>query len=906
VGRERELSDLRAALDTTRLLTLTGAGGSGKTRLAAQLAAEQLEHFPAGVWWVELAPQTDPGLVGQELARPLGIHPLGGVTTLQAVCDALAGSCTLIVLDNCEHLLEASAETAIALLTACPQVKIIATSRAPLGVPGETDWQTPPLTLPPAPATATVDALSQYDAVRLFIERAIKVRPNFVASDDTVGVIAQICTELDGIPLAIELAAARIRVRSPEQIASGLHDRFKLLTGGARSSLPRQRTLRASVEWSHELLGEHQRILLRRLGVFAGGFSLESAEQVCGVDGLAGDQILDLLAALVEQSLVQTDERGPVLRYRMLETVRQYALEQLDGAAELEATRRRHRDHYAALATEAEQALESAGNERWLTILDDESPNLAAAAEHALATDPETAMRIAVAMTFYWTLRGKADEGDAAYEAALASVTEPTLLRARAIWARGWLAMHAGDLTGAIALAEHAAAEGERLGDPSTIARALDVIGASTVATDPKKSLDILERGAMLARESADEWALGVNLVDTALALLLQEREPEALAAFDEADVVNTRIEYAENLLYSCWGRAYFAMNRGDRQTLREGMERCRERSAEVREPTTLGLALATLACDDADHGAATDALEPIGRCVRDMIAAGAGLTLGAAIRSLAYVQGALGMLDDATETLTRYASQTGDALAAFDQWTYAIWSDVERHRGDLVAAEHHAGRANDLAVHVGNEAYVAVATLARGQVAAARGQWGEADSRIHAALAIAERRSFAPIQSDCLTALAEVSAGLESYEEAARLLGAADRANADLDGRTRWKHEQASVDALRTRLETEVGAQPYAEGVGLTLEHAVALARRARGRRKRPSAGWESLTPTEVRVVELASEGLTNSQIGTQMFISGATVKVHLAHIYAKLDVPNRAALASFATARHAGNRTL
>jgi predicted ATPase/class 3 adenylate cyclase len=397
VGRERELEELSAALGTTRMLTLAGGGGSGKTRLAMALAARSLEAYPDGVWWIDLAAQADPAMVGEVIAAPMGVRPLPGMTSLQGVCGGLSGGRSLVVLDNCEHLLEACAEAATALLESCPRLTVPGTSRAPLGLPGASNRRVPSLALPEDPGHEAVESLSQYDAVRLFIERALKARSNFAVTNDNAPTVAQICADLDGIPLAIELAAARVRMLSLEQIAAGLSDRFHLLTGGARTAVPRQQTLRASVDWSHEPLSDQERVLFRRLGVFAGGFTLDAAEHVCSDDRLDRYAILDLLTALVDKSLVLTLDRGRDVRYGMLEMVRQYAVQRLEGSGEHRELRDRHLQHFAALADEAGPAVGMAGADRWLMIIDHEAPNMASALEQGLVTDPPVAMRIAVA-----------------------------------------------------------------------------------------------------------------------------------------------------------------------------------------------------------------------------------------------------------------------------------------------------------------------------------------------------------------------------------------------------------------------------------------------------------------------------------------------------------------------------
>jgi predicted ATPase len=325
VGRRKELAEAAGLLASTRLLSLTGVGGCGKTRLALQLAADAAEHYPGGVWLVELAPVTDPGRVAASIAAVLGEGD-AGADTIEAIVSRLHADAALLVLDNCEHLLDAVAALADLLLRRCPRLVIVATTREPLGVPGETAWRVPSLALPGRFDAVQAEALSQFDAVRLFLDRAAKARPNFVLGVDNAPAVAQVCSRLDGIPLAIELAAARVRGMTVEQVAAGLDDRFRLLTGGARTVLPRQQTLQASVDWGYALLGDAERVVFRRLAVFAGGFSLDAGERVVAGDGLEAVEVLDLLLGLVDKSMVLAEDSG---RYRLLETLRQY------GAARL-------------------------------------------------------------------------------------------------------------------------------------------------------------------------------------------------------------------------------------------------------------------------------------------------------------------------------------------------------------------------------------------------------------------------------------------------------------------------------------------------------------------------------------------------------------------------------------------
>ena len=323
---------------------------------------------PGGSTWLRLS---DPMAVGEALLVALGLRTSVGLTQLQVASAHLGGREALLLFDNCEHLLEEIAAIAATLLESCPRITILATSRAPLGLPGETTWRVPSLSLPKGePQREPIAALAQSEAVRLFIERARQVRPNFTVSNENAPAVVQICQELDGIPLALELAAARVRMLTVEQIAAGLGDRFRLLTGATRTALPREQTLRASVDWSHELLSEGERVVLRRLGVFAGGFTLDAAERVAPGEGVDGYAVLELLTSLVDKSLVMVEERGAAARYRLLETVRHYALDRLAQSGEAELVRDRHRDVFVELAERAAPELDGArqlaGSRSWM------------------------------------------------------------------------------------------------------------------------------------------------------------------------------------------------------------------------------------------------------------------------------------------------------------------------------------------------------------------------------------------------------------------------------------------------------------------------------------------------------------------------------------------------------------
>ena len=418
IGREQEIAHLvrliqpapaaeRARGDEARLVTLTGPGGTGKTRLSLQVGARVLEPFSDGVWLVELAPLADPGLVPQSVAAALGLREQPGRPQVDALADYLRAKHLLLILDNCEHLIGACAETADHLLRAAPRVKILASSREALGIAGETTFRVPSLPAPAAEGGLSLAALGQYESVRLFVARAQAALPEFAVTQQNMLAVAQVCRRLDGIPLALELAAARVKLLRVDQIAARLDDSFRLLTGGSRTALPRQQTLRALIDWSYALLTEPERALLRRLAVFAGGWTLEAAE-AAGGDG----DVLDLLSRLVDKSLVVAERApGDETRYRLLETIRQYAREKLfDAPGEAAAARAAHLAYYLALAEAAEPRVFGPDEREWGDRLVAELDNLRATLEWALDREPETALRLAGALVWFWWQNGNTRE----------------------------------------------------------------------------------------------------------------------------------------------------------------------------------------------------------------------------------------------------------------------------------------------------------------------------------------------------------------------------------------------------------------------------------------------------------------------------------------------------------------
>lgn len=405
VGREKEINQIKKRLKKNRLITLTGVGGIGKTRLAIQTASALLNEFSDGTWLVELAPLADPALVPQTIANTLGLIEQAGRAPEMVLTHFLQGKNLLLILDNCEHLTQACAGLAETLLQNCPDLHIVVTSREALGISGEIIYLVPSLSKPSL-SHLVPDTLSQYEAARLFMERALLAQSQFTLTNENASAVAEICHRLDGIPLAIELAAARLRTLSPTQICSRLDDRFRLLTGGSRTALPRQQTLRAMIDWSYDLLSENEKRLLRRLAVFVGGWSLELAEQICSDDKIDLYQILDMLGYLVDKSLVAVDEDKIGTRYRILETVRQYAREKLLESGEGTTMRTRHRDVFLEFVEKIEPELIRGQQKKWMDVLEAEHDNLRAALNWSLENEhTEQALRFCSALFNFWSRR---------------------------------------------------------------------------------------------------------------------------------------------------------------------------------------------------------------------------------------------------------------------------------------------------------------------------------------------------------------------------------------------------------------------------------------------------------------------------------------------------------------------
>jgi predicted ATPase/class 3 adenylate cyclase/Tfp pilus assembly protein PilF len=529
VGREKEVAEIceRLSRPEVRLLTLTGAGGTGKTRLGLQAAAELTQEFEDGVFFVSLAAIRDPQLVVGAVAGTLGVKEVGDQPLLENLENYLGEKRMLLLVDNFEQVLEA-APMVSEMLSAAPNLKVLATSRIPLRLYGEYEYSVPPLALPDPERPLPVERLTHYEAVRLFVERAQAARPDFSVTNDNAPAVAEICYRLDGLPLAIELAAARIKVLSPQRMLGRLSNRLKLLTGGARDLPERQRTLRSTIEWSYGLLEECEKVLFARLSEFAGGRTIEAIEAICDAGGDLPVDVLDGLTSLVDECLLKQEEGvGLELRFVMLETIHEFAREKLQESGEAEEVRRQHAEHFLALAEEADPALEGPQQPVWLERLEEEHDNIRAALSWSLGQgqDAELALRIGAALGWFWYLRGYLGEGRRWLEEALAkSSPAPRAERARALHRVSWLAFVQDDLVRAVGAGEEGleleGVELFRAGSGDSAAADLRRALAMAVVNrgEDERATGLLKESLALSREAGSirgtaisHWGLGVR-----------------------------------------------------------------------------------------------------------------------------------------------------------------------------------------------------------------------------------------------------------------------------------------------------------------------------------------------------------------------------------------------------------
>ncbi len=916
VGRVEEQTTLARLLASERLITIIGTGGAGKTRLAQQVAAEVLPRHHDGVWWVELAEVLKESALVGAIASAIGLNIESGDDELDQLAVRLADRELLVVLDNCEHLIAGVARVVDRLLRSCPQVQILTTSREALDIGGELAWRIPPLGVPTmVDGVPHLEAAEQYDAVNLFLDRAQRVRSNFHLDDHNAADVAEICVRLDGIPLAIELAAARCRSLSPERIRLGLADSFALLTGGSRLALPRQQTLAASIAWSHDLLSEAEQVLLRRLSVFNGGCRLDDAEAIVGDDQMEATAVLDLLDRLVAQSLVQLDDESPVPRYRLLETVRQYGDQRLAEAGERDDFRSRHAEHYLRTIVQHSPHFEMGWSDDAFAWAVDELDNLTAALATLVSAgrfDDAAAMVWAQHMVWALVTPSAAQRlvGDLLERAG--DVLDPAPL-SRLHQTRADACNFKGDMVGAYASGQSAVEAAELAGDESLASRGLMHMATAMLFLDPAEGIAMARRAAERSEACGDTYNQMISRCVTMCGLLLIAVDIEAAAgAIDEAVEL---LEQVDNPVWTAWVEAAQALSaafqgyhaRAELLGLRAESRLARV-AAQSSKPIEALLMSSTMGCL-AGFARSYAAYAGVGESpVHGQLGARAEQA-----RRDGYVQAAIlfelangvylisnGLGDDSTEAGRCALERAADA--ARTSGSTAVLASVSPYLADLALA---TGDLDQVVAVLDEipEVIVEGSRLIRARfrirqaiVALDRGAVFEAERLAHESLDALDGQDIAWETFHTIDVLAEVRAATGAHADAVRLIGAAARLREDRVHRQVDVHA-ARIDRLAGVARAELGEEAFAaaliEGRSMDMATTVAYVRRSRGVRGRPSVGWDSLTPTERSVVDLVAEGLTNPQIATRLLMSRETVKTHLSHIFTKLSVRTRAELA-------------
>jgi len=578
VGRDREVAEMARLVSSTRLVTVTGVGGGGKTRLALQVAAEVLEGFPDGVWLVELSALGNPTLIAQATASVLGVREQPNRQLVDTLVDDLRPKRILLLLDTCEHLLPDSAQFAYALLRQCPELRILATSREALGVAGETLYQLSPLAVPALHDLPSIEDLMRFDAVGLFVERTVARVPGFTLTKPTGQAVVQACQRLDGIPLAIELAAARTNVMTVQQIAARLDDRFQLLTGGSRTALPRHQTLRGAIDWSYGLLSDAERVVLRRVAVFAGGFDLDAAEAVCSGQGVTQGDVLDTVSSLVEKSLVIAEPHRGEMRYRLLDTVQQYAEGKLLESGESATVWDRHLAFYVEFAERAELMLQGRGQKTWVERLESERDNLRAAFRRSDSEGrTDVGLRLAAALVRFWIIRGywgrqshdlpsALSEGRGWLEKMLADDRGASeRYRIKALNGAGFLAWRQGDFAQAAAWSEESEKLSRRQGDDQGFAEALLNLGLVARSQDDYAGAEALhEKSLVLFRKVEHRADVAWSLTLLGIALWYRGNYSRAAALFEESLALSRLHEHKGGMAQALHGLGRVAASLGD------------------------------------------------------------------------------------------------------------------------------------------------------------------------------------------------------------------------------------------------------------------------------------------------------------------------------------------------------
>ncbi|MCB1017088.1 MAG: hypothetical protein KDB10_18520 [Acidimicrobiales bacterium] len=897
VGRADDLRVLADLVDRHRVLTIVGAGGCGKTRLAIELAHETIGRFPHGAVWVDLAPVTGTEAVAATVAAAVGLHSSAEVT-VERIVSHLADRSMLLVVDNCEHVIDRAATTIAAVQASCPRVQVVATSREPLALSDEVVWRVPSLG---TPTEADGGDLLDTDSGRLVVERIRRVLPGYDVDGEDRAALAEVCRRLDGIPLALELAAARIATMPPRELAARLSERFSLLAGGSRDSVARQRTIEASVAWSYQLLEPDEQRAFRWLSSFAGSFTMAAAVHLLDDDRRAEDAVERLLRC----SLL-VDRRGPVRRLQMLEPIRWFARERLIEAGEADRALGRHLDGCIVAVRGLGAALEGAQVTVALAELDRDLDNFRAAMDWALHHERAAdAARIVAAAPWFWIWRGRALEGQRWLRRCGPEV-ERLLEPAEVVdrwWAEAALRMNTSS-PGWDEAVRNGVTSARARGDQGAEARFHVLRSLAQAFSDPHTVLAEADPLRARCRAAGDPYWAATSLVSESLAQITLGRFDLAVPLLDQLRDEAEAIGHPQLLADEISRRALVDRRLGRYDDVHRAAERIGHVTAELTEVNAQALVHAQAALVDVAQGRAAEVLDQMDALMRRHVDAGEYGYIPSIALPLIDALIDLGRADEAFDRFEPFWESFRQSLS----WRLRMGNTralVLHARGDVEAAGEAALEVLAEATEAANEHEVANAERLLGVIDRDAQRYARAEERLHRALEIQARLGYPQYIADLLEELAGIELDHGRPDAAAVLFGASasERTRAGVVRRIcRQRTYEADVERLAGALDADRLAQGWARGACLELPDAVDLARRGRGRRRRPTTGWESLTATEVKVAALVADGRTNPEIADALIMGRATVKTHVSTILRKLGLTNRTQLAAFVSEQRAG----
>lgn len=923
MGRRAELEELRGLHDRARLVTLVGPGGCGKTRLALEL----VRPVAARKAWIELATVDDDGGVATAFLAALGerddpqsdpvdqiVDSIGNLTTVDPIDDVPFAAATFVLLvDNAEHVVEPVARVVDAVLARVSGLRVVVTSREPLGIAGEAVYRVPPMGH--AALGESSDRPGGRDAVDLFVDRASLVRPELKLDASALGTVSEICRRLDGLPLGVELAAARLDLLSPERIRDGLQDRFRLLVSGNRAALPRHRTLEASVAWSYSLLAADERHLLDRLAVFRGSFDTAAVDAVAS-GAVDADRVDDLLGRLVSKSLLAAEPRAEGTRFRLLDTIAAYAARQLAERGEVGVALDQLADHVARCTAAWDQDLMGDEQVRLLEALAIDDGIVSVALDHLTANArdgnvdaADLLWSIVGRLTFFWLSAGRFREARSWFATAEAVSASDVRLELPARWGASHLATYAGDFEAAIGGATATCQLAKELGDNRFAGRSLDTLGSIESYLDPVAAIATLEQAIELAERAHDRWGLTDARQVLAFTHLIGHDHQRAIAELDAARPLAVALDHPLLLAWDEIGRATTAIARGRPADAAAAIASSRAQVARTHDPNLSALLVGLEATDALLRGTGAEWTAALLDSRRRGERTEAGLTLPVVVTNLLLVLVDQGDVDGARTIVDADVDLIAMFAPAFGARLQGIATAVALLAGDVDEAIRRADLTRQAIDALANPNARAVAAPALALADLERGDFGAAEAEAAAALERLTQLDLRPARLDAVEVLA-LAIAARGDRPTARWLSEVGRRERNRLGIVRTELQQLTAGRLAEALETEpapvtaggsvdvgdvdqaLGADEGGWPTDATIEDVIAYVRRSRGPRRRPSIGWASLTPTELQVVEAVAAGCTNAQAAERLFVSPSTIKTHLAHIFRKLDVANRAAL--------------